>query len=211
VVRALQGSSRSEALDVTLLAETVRERSVGVAAPLRATAFFAAGSHALRAAYHCSAPNDLGVVEPLAWMELEADIVAPFRFATRPVCNAEVFAFIHDDGYRDPRLWLADGFATVQREHWRAPLYWERRDGVWLTFDRVGMREVDPAESAYHLSYYEADAIARWAQARLPTEAEWSLAAAASSLPATRARTFFAPSARRHLTGVRLASDRGAR
>jgi len=200
-----------KALDVTLLPETVRERPVGVTAPVRATTFFAAGANALRPAYHDDpVPNLLGVVEPLRWAEVEADIVEPFLFATRPICNAELFAFIHDDGYRDPRLWLADGFATVQREHWRAPLYWERRDGVWLTFDMVGMREVDAAETACYLSYYEADAVARWAGARLPTEAEWELAAAASSLPATRARKFFAPSARRQLTDVRLASDRGA-
>jgi len=199
------------ALDVTLLPETVRERSVGVTAPPRATEFFAAGSGALRTAYHDEGmPNELGLVEPQRWVELEADIVEPFLFATRPLCNAELLAFVHDDGYLDPRLWIPEGFATAQREHWRAPQYWERLDGIWVTCDVVGPREIDPAAVACYLSYYEADAIARWAHARLPTEAEWELAAAASSLPATRARTFFAPSARRQLTGVRLAADRGA-
>jgi len=199
------------ALDVTLLPETVRERSVGVAAPARATEFFASGSNALRTAFHDEGvPNELGMVEPLQWVEHEADIVEPFLFATRPLCNAELLAFVHDDGYREQRLWTAEGFAIAQREQWRAPLYWERHDGAWMTRDLVTPREIDPAGVACYVSYYEADAIARWAQARLPTEAEWELAAAASSLPATRARTFFAPSARRQLTGVRLASDRGA-
>ncbi len=209
MVRPLQGHGAVDAFDVTLAAETERERPVGVTAPVRATTFFAAGVNALRPAFHDEpVSNVLGQVEPWRWLELEADIVEPFLFATRPICNAEVFAFIHDDGYRDPRLWLGDGFATVQREHWRAPLYWERRDGVWLTYDMVGMREIDPAETACYLSYYEADAIARWAHARLPTESEWGLAATAASLPASRARTLIAPSARRQLTGVRLASDR---
>jgi ergothioneine biosynthesis protein EgtB len=104
-------------------------------------------------------------------------VTAPFELATRPVCNAEVLAFIGDGGYSEPRLWLSDGFATAQREGWRAPLYWEQRDGVWVHYDLAGVREIDPAETACHLSYFEADAIARWARARLPTEAEWELAA----------------------------------
>jgi ergothioneine biosynthesis protein EgtB len=110
-------------------------------------------------------------------------LVRPFRLATRPVCNAEVLAFIADGGYREPRLWLSDGFATVQREQWAAPLYWQQRDGVWLHYTLGGVREIDPAQTACHLSYFEADAIARWAGARLPTEFEWEHAA--SSRPVT--------------------------
>ncbi len=105
-------------------------------------------------------------------------IVEPYRLATRPVCNAEVLAFIADGGYQDARLWLADGWASCQREGWTAPLYWKRDDdGAWLVYTLAGLREVDPGETACHLSYYEADAIARWAGARLPTEAEWEHAA----------------------------------
>ena len=111
-------------------------------------------------------------------------LVEPFRIATRPVCNAEVIAFVSDGGYREPRLWLSDGFATAQREQWTAPLYWEQRrgDGAWLHYTLGGVREVDPAETACHLSYFEADAIARWAGARLPTEAEWEHAASAQPI-----------------------------
>ena len=103
--------------------------------------------------------------------------VAPFELATRPVSNAEVLAFIADGGYRDPRHWLSDGWATVQAEGWDAPLYWERRDGAYVLYELAGVRAVDPAEPACHVSSYEADAIARWAGARLPTEMEWELAA----------------------------------
>jgi hypothetical protein len=199
----------------------VRERAVRVRAlgtdptlktlptPAYADTFFAAGTDVLRPAIHAERePNEHGVIAPLAWIDLEGERVAPFRIATRPICNAEVLAFVHDRGYTDRRLWSEDGFDTVMREHWRAPLYWARRDGMWVTFDVAGMQELDPAETACHLSYYEAEAIARWAQARLPTEAEWALAGC--SPRQGRSRTFFAPSARWQMTGVRLASDRGA-
>ena len=104
-------------------------------------------------------------------------VLPPYRLSSRPVCNAEILAFIGDGGYTEPRLWLSDGFAIARAEGWRAPLYWEQRDAVWLQYQLGGMREVDPAETACHLSFYEADAIARWVGARLPTEAEWEHAA----------------------------------
>ena len=104
-----------------------------------------------------------------------AVIVTPYELATRPICNADVLAFITAGGYRDPTLWLSDGWQLVQREDWTAPLYW---DGRGACYELAGMRAIDPAETACHLSYYEADAIARWRGARLPTEAEWEHAAA---------------------------------
>ena len=100
--------------------------------------------------------------------------VEPFELATRPLANRDVLEFIADGGYRNPTWWLSDGWSIVAAEGWQAPLYW--RDGQVYTLG--GMRAIAPDESACHLSFYEADAIARWRGARLPTEAEWELAAA---------------------------------
>jgi ergothioneine biosynthesis protein EgtB len=84
---------------------------------------------------------------------------------------------MEDGGYRRPELWLSLGWATAEENEWTEPFYWERRDGRWWMFTLSGMREVDPAEPVCHLSYFEADAFARWAGARIPTEAEWEVAA----------------------------------
>ncbi len=105
-------------------------------------------------------------------------IVRPFALAARPIDNAGVLAFIADGGYREPRLWLSDGWQAVRTEGWEAPLYW-LGDGTHYTLG--GVRELDPAAPACHLSYYEADAIARWLGGRLPTEAEWEVAARGAS------------------------------
>jgi ergothioneine biosynthesis protein EgtB len=109
-------------------------------------------------------------------------LLAPYRLASRPIANAEVLAFIADGGYRDHRLWLSDGWQVVQAEHWEAPLYWQRRDGDHALYELAGVRAVDPGETACHLSLFEADAIARWLGARLPTEAEWEHAAARAAI-----------------------------
>ena len=102
----------------------------------------------------------------------------PHALADRLVTNGEWAAFIDAGGYRDPLLWLADGWAWVRVHGIEAPLYWRRADGGWRRFGLDGPRAVDPAEPVCHISYYEADAFARWAGARLPTEAEWEAAAA---------------------------------
>lgn len=160
----------------------------------------ALGTQPLQPAYRADLDRStLGEIVPLGWVSFDgglADIGAgdrnfafdnerprhrvvlePFALAKRPVSNAEVLAFIGDRGYDEPRFWLSDGYATAKREAWRAPLYWEHVDGEWMNYDLAGVREVDPSETACHLSYYEADAIARWAGARLPTEEEWEHAA----------------------------------
>ncbi|HEY8925814.1 MAG TPA: ergothioneine biosynthesis protein EgtB [Polyangia bacterium] len=100
-----------------------------------------------------------------------------FELADRPVTCREYLAFMEEDGYGRPELWLSEGWQCLQREGWRAPLYWERRDGQWLTYTLGGLREVRPDEPVAHVSYFEADAFARWAGARLPTEEEWEHAA----------------------------------
>jgi ergothioneine biosynthesis protein EgtB len=104
-------------------------------------------------------------------------LLHPHELADRLVTNGEWLRFIDEGGYSTPAYWLADGWDWVKREGVEAPLYWRRRDGHWLSFGLDGLAEIDPAEPVCHISYYEADAFARWAGARLPTEAEWEVAA----------------------------------
>jgi ergothioneine biosynthesis protein EgtB len=105
----------------------------------------------------------------------------PYRLASRLVTNGEFLVFIEDGGYRRPELWLSSGLAAVQDRQWEAPLYWERDAvGRWTEFTLGGVRVLHGAaltEPVVHVSYYEADAFARWAERRLPTEFEWEAAA----------------------------------
>jgi ergothioneine biosynthesis protein EgtB len=103
--------------------------------------------------------------------------VEPYQLASRLITNGEYLAFMADAGYERPELWLSMGWDTVQRQGWRAPLYWEQRDGRWWMMTLAGMQPMHEAEPVCHVSYYEADAYARWADARLPTETEWEVAA----------------------------------
>ncbi|MGB6389033.1 MAG: ergothioneine biosynthesis protein EgtB [Methyloceanibacter sp.] len=105
-------------------------------------------------------------------------LLRPFKLASRCVTNAEWAGFIEDGGYSTPTLWLADGWATVKEQGWTSPLYWEEADGGFMQMSLLGFRPVDPAAPVCHVSYYEADAFARWAGHRLPTEFEWEVAAA---------------------------------
>ncbi|KNZ33069.1 MAG: hypothetical protein AD742_08500 [Methylibium sp. NZG] len=102
---------------------------------------------------------------------------APFEIASRPVSYGEYLAFMSDGGYTRPELWLAMGWDWVRSSQRRAPLYWIERDGAWLNHTLQGLVEIDPHTPVCHLNYFEADAYARWAGARLPTEAEWEHAA----------------------------------
>lgn len=102
--------------------------------------------------------------------------VEPYQLASRLVTNGEYLEFIRAGGYEDPRHWLADGWASVQREGWRHPLYWS--GGLDSEFTLSGRRDLRREAPVCHVSLYEADAFARWAGARLPTEAEWELATA---------------------------------
>jgi ergothioneine biosynthesis protein EgtB len=106
-------------------------------------------------------------------------VVEPFAFADRLVTAGEYLAFIEDDGYERPELWLSDGWDAARTQEWQTPLYW-KRDKSWRIFTLQGERALDPDEPVVHVSYYEADAFARWSDARLPTEAEWEFAAICS-------------------------------
>jgi ergothioneine biosynthesis protein EgtB len=104
--------------------------------------------------------------------------VPAFRLASRLVTNAEYLAFMADGGYARPELWLSDGWDHIAATGWHAPLYWEQREGKWQVFTCGGMSALVPDEPVCHVSFYEADAYARWVGARLATEAEWEVAAA---------------------------------
>jgi ergothioneine biosynthesis protein EgtB len=104
--------------------------------------------------------------------------IEPFALADRPATNAEYLAFMEDGGYQRAALWMSEGWAKREAEGWTEPFYWERRDGEWWTFTLEGMRPVNLLEPVCHLTWFEADAFARWSGARLPREDEWEVAAA---------------------------------
>ncbi len=106
-----------------------------------------------------------------------AALLLPYRLGSRLTTNGEYLDFIHDKGYQRPELWLSDGWDTVCREGWRAPLYWEMVDDKWCGFTLRGMNPLNLTAPVVHVSYYEADAFARWRGVRLPMEAEWEDAA----------------------------------
>ena len=108
-------------------------------------------------------------------------LLRPLQIASRPVTNAEYLEFMEDRGYSRPELWLSDGWDAVCAQGWNSPLYWVQREGSWCQFtlnglEQVGLTPLDPAEPVCHISYYEADAYARWSGSRLPTEEEWEVA-----------------------------------
>ena len=142
-------------------------------------------------------------VPPLSWIDMEGGIhsighlgsefafdnegprhevlLRPFQVASRAVTNSEYMEFMSDNGYRRPELWLSDGWDQVGAHRWNSPFYWDQHeDGTWWQFANDGMKPVDPAEPVCHVSYFEADAYARWAGVRLPTEAEWEISAVGS-------------------------------
>ena len=100
-------------------------------------------------------------------------LLQPFALADRLVTNGEYMAFIEDGGYRRPELWLSDGWTAVQERGWQAPLYWSNRGDGWVEYTLYGLKPLDPNSPVSHVSGYEADAYARWADYRLPSEFEW--------------------------------------
>ncbi len=153
----------------------------------------------LRPVYRERDPDSAGESGPLRWTTFPAGVrpighegtgfafdnelprhpeyVEAFELASRPASNAEFLVFIEDGGYDRPELWLSDGWAACKTRNWSAPFYWEHLDGRWMTTTLAGLREVMPDQPVTHVSYYEADAFARWSDARLATEAEWEVAA----------------------------------
>jgi ergothioneine biosynthesis protein EgtB len=156
-------------------------------------------SSPLRPAYRAQPIDQSGAAAKLKWQEFHGGIcgighrdekfafdnegprhevvLRPFRCASRAVTSGEWLKFMADGGYRRPELWLSDGWDTVCAQHWEAPLYWERHENDWWQYTMSGTRRVDESEPVCHVSYYEADAYARWAGARLPLEEEWEIAA----------------------------------
>lgn len=108
-------------------------------------------------------------------------ILQEYALASRPITNFEFLEFIQDGAYGNPLLWLADGWATLREFSWEAPMYWRKIENKWFEFTLTGLHELVLQAPVVHISYYEADAYARWANARLPTEVEWESAARDSS------------------------------
>jgi ergothioneine biosynthesis protein EgtB len=106
----------------------------------------------------------------------------PYQIASHLVCNRDWLAFIADGGYRTSTLWMSDGWARRQADSWVAPLHWRKIDGAWWQMSLNGLHPLDPSAPVRHISWYEADAFARWSNARLPTEAEWETAIAVSGI-----------------------------
>jgi ergothioneine biosynthesis protein EgtB len=117
-------------------------------------------------------------------------LLRPFQLASRLVTNAEYLEFMQAGGYEKPELWLSDGWDTVCAQGWRSPLYWERSnvngDGPWSELTFSGMQEVDPSAPVCHVSFYEADAFARWSGARLTREGEWEVVASQCPFESTK-------------------------
>lgn len=156
----------------------------------------------LRPVYRDAEPADVETARPTGWVEFDGGMVDvgtegvgfcfdnelprhqahtyPFRLADRLVTAGEWAGFIADGGYERPELWLSDGWHTVQQADWVAPLYWVRDGDEWQVHTLAGTRPIVDAEPVAHVSYYEADAFARWAGSRLPTEFEWEHAVAAA-------------------------------
>jgi ergothioneine biosynthesis protein EgtB len=105
------------------------------------------------------------------------ELIQPVKISRGLVTNREWLEFMRDGGYETPTLWLSEGWYAVENEGWKAPLYWREEGGAWRAMSLGGMQTIDPEAPVCHISYFEADAFARWAGKHLPTEFEWEIAA----------------------------------
>lgn len=185
----------------------------------------------LHPVYRPSPPPEPSVAEPVAWLEFEEGVyeighdgcgfsfdnecprhrqyVESFAIADRPVNCGEFLEFIEDGGYRRPELWLSAGWQTVNQCQWSAPLYWQHDAGRWLQFTLSGLRPIQAAEPVCHVSYFEADAFARWSGARLPTEAEWEIASCRAGIGGNFADTLLAADRPLHPAAQPIAAGDG--
>ncbi|MEQ9548562.1 MAG: ergothioneine biosynthesis protein EgtB [Coleofasciculus sp. G3-WIS-01] len=160
------------------------------------------GNNPLRPVYNPNLPIPPApsVVKPLDWLNYPAQLyeighndegfafdneqprhqvyLQAYQLASRLITNGEYLEFIQASGYNNPDYWLSEGWTAARSQQWQAPLYWEQIDGDWWLITLGGMRRLNENEPVCHLSFYEADAYARWAGKRLPTEAEWETATA---------------------------------
>lgn len=127
-----------------------------------------------------------------------AVFIAPYQLATHLVTNAEWITFIEAGGYQNPLFWLADGWNTAQQEEWQMPLYWQEQNGQYFHFTLNGLQPLNLAAPVCHISFFEADAFARWSGKRLPTEAEWEHAAAQETQAIFSTHQQLTPQAAKH-------------
>ncbi|HAC66292.1 MAG TPA: ergothioneine biosynthesis protein EgtB [Cyanothece sp. UBA12306] len=159
------------------------------------------GNNPLRPVYNANLPiaNALSIVQPMDWVTYPANLseighngsefafdneqprhqvyLPEYKLASRLVTNGEYLEFIAAGGYNNPDYWLSEGWTTIRSQNWQSPLYWEQIEGKWWLMTLGGMRPLNENEPVCHVSFYEADAYARWVEKRLPTEAEWENAA----------------------------------
>ncbi|WP_333781690.1 ergothioneine biosynthesis protein EgtB [Hoeflea prorocentri] len=198
-MRRLLSEDREDAHEIRDLAELGCHHEMQHQELLVTDLLHALSHNPLMPAYRAPEPIRVARERPLQWIDHEGGLVEighggggfaydcegprhktylqPFRLASRPVTNRDWIAFMDDGGYRTATLWLSDGWARCQQEDWDAPLYWWRQDGEWWSYTLRGPQPVNLEAPVVHVSYYEADAFARWSGKRLPTEAEWEVVA----------------------------------
>lgn len=200
----LADSPEQHAADILLRAQLGIEHEIQHQELLLMDTLYNFSINPLRPAYHSVVIPPAAPITDMGWQEFPGGVieighdgngfsydnerprhktyVQDFRLGTRLVSNAEYLAFIDDGGYDRVDLWLSDAWRTIKARQWQAPLYWFMEGRDWKHFDLTGTHDLRMSEPVSHLSYYEADAYARWAGKRLPTETEWEHAASTQAI-----------------------------